>query len=149
MNPHTISKRDIVTRIIVRKEGAVDDRSRTIGPRESTEEHPVFFRKLRPRASVDFTNLTLAMRRTPDDGSSGDAGAGAPLNGTRFTLAASGIGPAPAVLRNATGDDPDVLAASLLKQSQIIDNVSYRRPYRKEMLRETIRQGILVLNQVW
>jgi 4-hydroxybenzoyl-CoA reductase subunit beta len=113
MNPHTISKRDILTRIVLRIAGE--------------EEHRVFFRKLRPRASVDFTNLTVAMRRT--------------TNGST-TLAASGIGPGPAVLRNTTSNDPDILAASLLKQSQIIDNVSYRRPYRKEMLRETISEGI-------
>ncbi len=118
LDPHTISKRDIVTRILIR----------TLDP----TEHPIFFKKLRPRASVDFTNLTVAMCRMRD--------------GT-FTLAASGIGPGPAVLRNAESDDAEVLAASLLKQTMIIDNVSYRRAYRKDMLRETIAEGLHFLAQ--
>jgi len=62
-----------------------------------------------------------------------------------ITLAASGIGPAPAVLRNAQDKDANLLAASLLQQCQIIDNLSYQRPYRKEMLRQTIVRGIEIL----
>lgn len=112
--PHSISKQDILTRIVLPRPAS------TLGHADNPN---ISFRKLRPRASVDFTNLTIAMRRTKDG----------------ITLAASGIGPAPAVLRNTTTDDASALAAALLKQSQMIDNVSYRRPYRKEMLIETIR----------
>ena len=115
MNPHTISKGDILTRIVLRI------------PAE--EEQKIFFYKIRPRASVDFTNLTVAMRLAKDG----------------MTIAASGIGPAPAVLRNAAPHDVDAIAAALLKQSQIIDNLSYQRPYRKEMIRETIMRGITAL----
>ncbi|MFI5202005.1 MAG: FAD binding domain-containing protein [Candidatus Kapaibacterium sp.] len=115
LNPLTISKRDILTRIVIPMPFIQNE----------LDAPQIFFQKHRPRASVDFTNLTVAMRRTN--------------NG--ITIAASGIGPAPAVLRNDTTDDPNLLAARLLKQSKIIDNLSYRRTYRKEMLIETIRRG--------
>ncbi|HET6401679.1 MAG TPA: FAD binding domain-containing protein [Candidatus Kapabacteria bacterium] len=123
LNPLTISKRDIVTRIVIPMRGVQNERTTP----------QIFFQKHRPRASVDFTNLTVAMRRTIHDD---------------ITIAASGIGPRPAVLRNATSENADVLTTSLLKQSKIIDNLSYRRPYRKEMLGETIAEGIATLRKV-
>ncbi len=122
LNPLTLSKRDIVTRIVIPMPSIQNERNTT----------RIYFQKHRPRASVDFTNLTVGMRRTNDG----------------VTIAASGIAPRPAVLRNATSEDADILAASLLKQSQIIDNLSYRRPYRKEMLRETIAEGVATLRSL-
>ena len=123
LNPLTISKKDILTRIVLQipsKEAS------------STMQRSIFFRKLRPRASVDFTNLTVAIGCTPSGS---------------LILAASGIGPAPAVLsammgRSPKPEDINALVAGLLKQSQIIDNLSYLRSYRKEMLYETVKQGI-------
>ncbi|MDP4199815.1 MAG: FAD binding domain-containing protein [Bacteroidota bacterium] len=106
---HTTSKRDILTRILIPIPKSI--------PR-------VLFRKIRPRGSVDFTNLTVALRQSHD--------------GTT-TVAVSGIGPAPAVVRDTTTNDAGSLATALLKQSQIIDNLSYRRSYRKEMLTEVLQ----------
>ena len=121
LNPLTISKREILTRIVIPMPLVQNER----------DAPQIFFQKHRPRASVDFTNLTVAMRRTRHG----------------VTIAASGIGPSPAVLRNETTEDPKILTERILKQSKIIDNLSYRRPYRKEMLIETIRRGLASLRK--
>ena len=113
LNSLTISKQTILTRIVIPE------------PAEEREAR-VFFQKHRERASIDFTNLTVAIRQTADG----------------VTVAASGIGPAPAILRAVTTDDPQTIASALLKKSRIIDNLTYRRTYRKEMLLETVRRGL-------
>jgi 4-hydroxybenzoyl-CoA reductase subunit beta len=116
LGPHTLAEREIITHIVIHI--------------THESEHKVFFKKIRPRESVDFTNLTIAMRRNDRGG---------------IDVAASGIGPAPALLRHTRTEDAGQIASALLKQSQIIDNLSYQRPYRKEMLRESIAQGIAAL----
>jgi 4-hydroxybenzoyl-CoA reductase subunit beta len=108
--PHTLAREAILTRIVIPL------------PVEGT----IFFRKVRPRASVDFTNLTLAVRLG---------------NGT-LTAAASGLGPGPAVIHMSEMLAPEAVAAALLARTQIIDNLSYTRFYRREMLRTLIREAV-------
>ena len=104
------------------------------------EEGSMFFRKIRPRASVDFTNLTLAVRMSMDD-SSAETYAGQ----QRITLAMSGVGPAPVWIRDSTSVEADALTTELMSRTQIVDNVAYQRAYRKGMLRALVKEGIQAL----
>lgn len=108
-NPHTLPRDAIVTRIVI-PEG---------------NEGNIYFCKIRPSESVDFTNLTLAMR----------------CRGETLSLAASGVGPGPAVAHIPRDTDTDALATRLLARTQIIDNLAYGRRYRREMLARLVAVG--------
>jgi len=107
--PHALPHDALITRIVI--------------PRG--RETVMYFRKLRPRESVDFTNLTLAMR----------------CDATSVTVAASGVGPGPAVVRVPIDVDSDVILKKLLARTQIIDNLAYARHYRREMLARMVAEG--------
>jgi CO/xanthine dehydrogenase FAD-binding subunit len=113
VRPRTLAREAILTRIII----------------PLPVEGSLFFRKVRPRASVDFTNLTLALLMG---------------NGT-IRAAASGLGPGPAVVRMAEVFEPEAIAAALLARTQIIDNLVYTRLYRKEMLHALVREAVAAL----
>jgi len=87
-------------------------------------DRTLYYRKLRPRASVDFTNLTLAIRRV--DG--------------MIVAAASGVGPAPSVARLPATSSPDELVSALLAGTKIIDNLPFKRGYRREMMRAMVME---------
>jgi 4-hydroxybenzoyl-CoA reductase subunit beta len=86
---------------------------------DCARERALTFAKLRPRASVDFTNLTLSVRRTHES----------------TVAAATGVGPAPAIARAGAEIEAEALAVALLARTRIIDNLPYKRAYRREMLR--------------
>lgn len=109
-HPHALPFDAIVTRIVI-----------PVG-----EEGRSFFRKIRPRESVDFTNLSLAMRRDGDE----------------VSAAATGVGPGPAAFHAPATIDPGSLAKELLSRTQIIDNVAFGRLYRREMLSRLVADGM-------
>ena len=65
--------------------------------------------------------------------------------GKSLTLAASGIGPALALLRNVGDRETDAIADKLFSQTKIIDNLPYHRVYRKDMFHTIIREGVAAL----
>lgn len=89
----------------------------------------VFFHKLRQRASVDFTSLTVAMRVT----------------GETLTVAASGVSARPAVIRLPCETNHESITEALLAKTQIIENHSAGRIYRRDMVKRTVRQGMIAL----
>ena len=93
-------------------------------------EGRMFFKKIRPRESVDFTSLTIAIRLS----SSGEKLA--------INVAASGLGPGPVWLKDYPIVDAEAVFNKLFSQTQIIDNVAYQRLYRKQMLNELLTEGI-------
>lgn len=113
--PHSLPFDAIVTRILIPAGG----------------EERCYFRKVRPRESIDFTNLSLSMRRHEDE----------------LSVAASGVGPGPAVVHATVDIDPGSLAKKLLSRTQIIDNVAYGRFYRREMLARLVADGMTTLRQ--
>ena len=106
--PRTLAAGAIITRIVI-----------PVGA-----DRTLYYRKLRPRASVDFTNLTLAIRR---------------VDGT-IVAAASGVGPAPSVARLPATSSPDELVSALLAGTKIIDNLPFKRGYRREMMRAMVME---------
>jgi 4-hydroxybenzoyl-CoA reductase subunit beta len=87
-----------------------------------------WFRKLRPRKSLDFTNLTVALSFEPESG--------------RLKVALSGVDMAPVVGETKKLDELPAFTKSLLKRSRIVENLFYPRTYRKEMAGVFLRQGL-------
>ncbi|MBI5917192.1 MAG: FAD binding domain-containing protein [Bacteroidetes bacterium] len=85
-----------------------------------------WFQKLRPRKSVDFTNLTLALSFEPDNG--------------RLKVALSGVDMGPVVFE--TGDLSDAFVKSVGKKCRMVENLFYPRAYRKKMVEVYLRQGL-------
>lgn len=77
------------------------------------------FRKLRQRESLEFTSLTTAVSIDK--------------NG-KIKIAMAGIDPKPIVVEGTKEDDQKELIKQAIKKSRIVDNDSYSRTYRKEMI---------------
>lgn len=108
--PRALPKEALVTTIVI--------------PAEN--EGAMTFRKLRARESVDFTNLTMAMRHTADE----------------LIVALTGVAARPVSIRTTPTADADSIVAQLTKASTIINNLPYPRLYRKEMISVYIREGL-------
>lgn len=85
-----------------------------------------WFRKLRPRKSLDFTNLTLALSFEPGSG--------------RLKVALSGVDMGPVVFE--TSEISDAFVKSVGKKCRIVENLFYPRAYRKKMVELYLRQGL-------
>ncbi len=92
----------------------------------SSSEGSMLFRKLRARDSVDFTNLSIAMRLA---------------NGT-LHVALTGVASRPVPLRTAPTGDAASIVEQLLRACTIIDNLPFTRLYRKEMLTVFVKEGL-------
>jgi len=87
-----------------------------------------WFRKLRPRKSLDFTNLTLALAY--------HAGAG------HLKVAISGADMGPVVFETDDLFDAEGLIKSVAKKCRMVENLFYPRLYRKQMVGVFLRQGL-------
>lgn len=116
VSPRALPRNAIVTQIVLPAVGA----------------GRVYFRKLRPRRTIDFTNLTVVMRRVGDI----------------VVAAATGVGAAPAVVRVPTALGHEAVASSLQAATQIINNVAYARAYRRSMLDQFVQEGWSFINDM-
>ncbi len=87
-----------------------------------------WFSKLRPRKSVDFTNLTMALCFDEEK--------------KEVKIAVSGADMGPAVLRAPLPLKFENALQSLRKNCRMVDNLFYPRPYRHKMLEHYLRQGL-------
>jgi CO/xanthine dehydrogenase FAD-binding subunit len=87
-----------------------------------------WFRKLRPRKSLDFTNLTLALSYAPATG--------------RLKVAISGADMGPVVFETDDLSDAEGFIKSVAKKCRMVENLFYRRVYRKQMVGVFLRQGL-------
>lgn len=95
------------------------------------KKRETFFRKLRPRKSVDFTNLTVAMSL---DG-----------NG-KLKISLSGVASKPLTFSFDKLPDPGTLTKNISKKCKIVENLYYSRLYRKKMLNVYLKDGFEKLN---
>lgn len=84
------------------------------------------FRKLRRRKSLEFSSLTSAVTTDRHGG---------------IRIALGGVDPRPILVTGTAGDDPRELIAKTVKKARIIDNDTYPRLYRKEMIALFLRQS--------
>ncbi len=77
------------------------------------------YKKLRKRATLDFTSLTTAV-------SVKKAGS--------IRIVLGGVHAKPVIVDGKAGDDLKALAAAAVSQSRIVDNDTYSRKYRKDMI---------------
>ena len=87
-----------------------------------------WFQKLRPRKSLDFTNLTVAMSFEPTNG--------------RLKVAISGADMGPVVFETDDLSDVNAFVKSVSKKCRMVENLFYPRIYRKNMVEVYLRQGL-------
>ncbi|MBW8051838.1 MAG: hypothetical protein FVQ77_16170 [Cytophagales bacterium] len=88
--------------------------------------YKTFFRKLRPRNSIDFTNLTVAMC----------------IRGNgKLKISLSGMASKPLTFSFDKLPDPYMLIKNISKKCPIVENLYYSRLYRKEMLNVYLKEG--------
>lgn len=87
-----------------------------------------YFRKLRPRKSVDFTNLSLALSR--------------PDNNGYIKLSLAGLAPKPLSFSFSSPEELPEIKTGIRKQSQIINNLPFTRLYRKEMMGVLLEEAL-------
>lgn len=102
IEPRTIERGELITRIYI----------------PSVDKVKCTFQKLRPRLSVDFTSLTVAVALHPDN---------------EIKIALGGVDPKPVVGENDTYHAKELLEY-MKKTARIVDNDLYSRKYRKEMI---------------
>ncbi|RMD97510.1 MAG: hypothetical protein D6816_17460 [Bacteroidetes bacterium] len=87
-----------------------------------------WFAKLRPRKSVDFTNLTMAICFDEEK--------------QEVKIAVSGADMGPAVHCEAVPFNYEDVLKSLRKNCRMVDNLFYPRSYRRKMLEVYLKQGL-------
>ncbi len=90
----------------------------------------VFF-KLRERKSMDFTSLTSAVSKTAEG---------------KLRIVLAGVDPKPVVIEGNIHDDWEDLIKKAYKASRSVDNDTYSRKYRKEMIKVFISRSLNDLN---
>ncbi|MFQ5447678.1 MAG: FAD binding domain-containing protein [Saprospiraceae bacterium] len=93
-----------------------------------------WFRKLRPRKSLDFTNLTLALAYHTDTGS--------------LKVAISGADMGPVVFETVGLSDAEGFIKKVTKKCRMVENLFYPRVYRKQMVGVFLRQGLEAVGAV-
>jgi 4-hydroxybenzoyl-CoA reductase subunit beta len=104
VKPRSLSDTAIVTAILL----PLGDRYRTI------------FKKLRPRATVDFSSLTTAVSVS----SSG-----------RVKIALGGVDPKPVVAEGDSMAQREELILKVFKKARVVENDVYSRDYRRDMIK--------------
>lgn len=115
VKPIKLQKEAIITQIII----PVKNNSKT------------FFKKLRPRNSIDFTNLTVAMRFH---------------NTGEFKISLTGVDSKPVTFITKDISDPENLIRQINRKCRIVDNLFFPRIYRKEMVSVFLKKGFEELN---
>lgn len=77
------------------------------------------FKKLRPRKSLDFTSLTMAVAKSADG---------------NVRIAIGGVDPQPVLIAGHISDADDLIKQAV-KKPRVIENDYYPRTYRKQMLK--------------
>ncbi len=115
LNPHHLPKGALITQVEVPMKNEVPQGGKR-----------TWFQKLRPRKSLDFTNLTLALSFEPESG--------------RLKVALSGVDMGPVVFE--TSEVSDAFVKSVGKKCRMVENLFYPRAYRKKMVEVYLRQGL-------
>lgn len=89
-------------------------------------EYKTIFKKLRPRAAVDFTSLTTAVTLNAEG---------------KLKIVIGGSDPKPVVLKGSLNDDPELHIKKALKICRVVDNDYYSRNYRREMIGVFLEQS--------
>ena len=89
-------------------------------------ELKIVFKKLRPRAAVDFTSLTTAVSLSKQG---------------MIKIAIGGVDPKPVVMEGAMDVSWDEFIKKALAKSRVVDNDFYSRKYRREMLKLFLEQS--------
>ena len=110
INPRTLSKTSLIKRIII--------------PLDF--DFKIIFKKLRPRAAVDFTSLTTAVSMRSDGA---------------VKVVIGGVDPKPVVIKTILTDNIEDYIKAALRKSRIVDNDFYSRKYRREMIRVFLTQS--------
>jgi 4-hydroxybenzoyl-CoA reductase subunit beta len=97
-----------------------------------SENYTTYFRKLRPRAAVDFTSLTAAISRD-------DAG--------KIRIVLGGVDPGPVLIEGTMNDDRRELIKQALKKARIVDNDFYSRAYRRDMIPVFLEEGFRKMDE--
>lgn len=90
-----------------------------------TKKTRTWFRKLRPRKSLDFSSLTVAIA----------------VNDTHISVGLGSVDPRPILIRGDTAEGCPPLIQAALKNTRVIDNDVYSRPYRRRMIQAFINEG--------
>lgn len=112
LEPHTISKDALILNVVVPLRAGIK----------------TWFAKLRPRKSVDFTNLTMAICFDEEK--------------QHVKIAVSGAEMGPAVHCEAVPFNYDEVLKSLRKKCRMVDNLFYPRTYRRKMLEVYLKKGL-------
>lgn len=83
------------------------------------EEFRSAYKKLRKRETLDFTSMTTAVSVNKKD---------------KIRIVLGGVHAKPVVVDGSVNDDPDVLISQVISNTRIVDNDTYSRAYRKEMI---------------
>lgn len=104
VKPRSLSDTAIVTAILL----PLGDRYRTV------------FKKLRPRATVDFSSLTTAV---------------SVCSTGRVKIALGGVDPKPVVAEGDSMAQREELIMKVFKKARVVDNDVYTRDYRRDMIK--------------
>lgn len=88
------------------------------------------FKKLRQRASVEFTSLTTAV--TVD-------------NDNNLNIVLAGVDPKPVVIKESFDSKKDELIIQAVKRSRAIDNDMFSRVYRRKMIKQYLETSFVEL----
>lgn len=89
------------------------------------------YMKLRKRETIDFTSLTTAV--TLD-------------NTERIRIVLGGVHSKPVIVDGRVGDKPDDLINQAVSDTRLVDNDTYPRAYRKEMISVFLKKSFKELN---
>ena len=99
-----------------------------------SEQYNCVFKKLRPRAAVDFTSLTTVVS-VNDNGN--------------IRIVLGGVDPKPVVIEGTVADKKAELIALAVKKPRIVNNDYYSRIYRKEMISVFLEQSFMELETIF
>lgn len=89
--------------------------------------------KLRKRETLDFTSLTTAVTVN---------------NSGNIRIVLGGVHAKPVVIEGLTADDMNMLISQAITGTRIVDNDTYSRKYRKEMISIFLKRSFMELNLI-
>lgn len=88
------------------------------------------YKKLRKRETLDFTSLTTAVT----------------LDKTgRIRIVLGGVHAKPVIVDGSAGDDLEMMISQVISNTRIVDNDTYSRAYRKEMIAVFLKRSFMEL----
>ncbi|MEI6436248.1 MAG: FAD binding domain-containing protein [Bacteroidota bacterium] len=91
------------------------------------------FKKLRKRETLDFTSLTTAVSLTKTG---------------KIRIVLGGVHAKPVIVDGFTGNDLNLLISEAISNTRIVDNDTYSRAYRKEMIAVFLNQSFKELQLI-